>query len=58
MTREQIQAIIDSVTGAPVTGLIADMVPGIVDALDAALNPARTDEGSRQTRVIEADETR
>lgn len=58
MDRAEIQAVIDSVTGAPVTGLVADMVPGIVDALDAALNPPATDEAKRSTRVVEAAETR
>lgn len=58
MDRAQIQAIIESVTGAPVTGLIADVTPGIVDALDAALNPPETDEAKRSTRVVEAAETR
>lgn len=58
MNRAEIQAVIDSVTGAPVTGLVADIVPGIVDALDAALNPPAVEEASRETRVIEADETR
>lgn len=58
MKRAEIQAIIDSVTGAPTTGLIADMVPGIVDALDAALNPPAVEEASRETRVTEAAETR
>lgn len=58
MTRAEIQAVIDSVTGAPVTGLIADIVPGIVDALDATMNPPAVADEQRETRVIEADETR
>lgn len=58
MKRAEIQAVIDSVTGAPTTGLIAEMVPGIVDALDAALNPPAVEEAKRETRVTEAAETR
>lgn len=58
MDRAEIQAVIDSVTGAPTTGLIADIVPGIVNALDEALNPPATAEAKRNTRVIEAAETR
>jgi hypothetical protein len=58
MNRAEIQAVIESVTGAPTTGLVADITPGIVDALDAALNPPATDEDEREVRIIEAAETR
>ena len=57
MNRAEIQAVIESVTGAPTTGLVADITPGIVDALDAALNPP-ADEDEREVRIIEAAETR
>ncbi|MFM1964926.1 MAG: hypothetical protein RL134_651 [Actinomycetota bacterium] len=58
MNRAEIQAVIESVTGAPVTGLVADITPGIVDALDAALNPPADEDDERETRVIEAAEKR
>lgn len=58
MNRAEIQAVIESVTGAPVVGLVADITPVIVDALDAALNPAAPEVGKRTKRVIEAAETR
>lgn len=58
MNRAEIQAVIESVTGAPVTGLVADITPGIVDALDAALNPPAVEAEERETRVIEAAEKR
>lgn len=58
MNRAEIQAVIDSVTGAPTTGLIADITPGIVDALDAALNPPAVEEEQRETRVVKPAETR
>lgn len=58
MNRAEIKAVIESVTGAPTTGLIADITPGIVEALDAALNPPAVEEEERETRVIKAAETR
>lgn len=58
MNRAEIKAVIESVTGAPTTGLIADITPGIVDALDLALNPPAVEEEQRETRVVEATETR
>lgn len=56
MDKASLRAIIDEVTGAPDTGAVAEMVPAIVDALDAALNPQPVKV--KETRVIEADETR
>jgi hypothetical protein len=57
MNKADLRAIIDGVTGDPTNGAVADVVPAIVDALDAALNPAATAE-AKSTRVIKADETR
>lgn len=57
MNKADIQAVVDRATGAPGTGPVADIVPAIVDALDAALNPAPAPAGKAK-RVIEADETR
>jgi hypothetical protein len=58
MNRDEIRAVIDGVTGAPVTGQVAAVVPAIVDALDLAINPPAPDDAKRNKRVIEADETR
>jgi hypothetical protein len=58
MDKANIRAIIDGATGAPVSGPVADVIPAIVDALDAALNPAAPAPATRSKRVIEADETR
>lgn len=57
MNKSDLRAIIDGVTGAPDTGAVCDIVPAIVDALDAALNPAPA-VPAKETRVIEADEVR
>lgn len=56
MDKASLRAVIDEVTGDPTTGAVAEIVPAIVDALDAALNPAPVKV--KETRVIEADETR
>lgn len=56
MNKADLRAIINGVTGDPDTGAVAEIVPAIVDALDAALNPAPVK--AKETRVIEADETR
>lgn len=58
MDKADIRRVIDGVTGAPDTGAVAAVVPAIVDALDAALNPAAPVQATRAKRVIEADETR
>lgn len=55
MDKATLRAIIDGVTGAPDTGAVAAVVPAIVDALDAALNPAVE---SKEKRVLKVDETR
>lgn len=57
MNKSEIQAIVDGATGAPDTGAVAAVIPAIVDALDAALNPKPTPP-AKAKRVIEADETR
>ena len=57
MNKSDIQAIVDGATGAPETGAVAAVIPAIVDALDAALNPKPTPP-AKAKRVIEADETR
>ena len=42
-TRDDIERAIHSVTGAPDTGLLHDATPGIVDAIDALINPKPTE---------------
>ncbi len=39
LTRDEIAEAIYSVTGNPSVGVVHDITPGIVDALDARLNP-------------------
>ncbi len=56
MDKAKIRQVIDGVTGDPGTGAVADVVPAIVDALDAALNGKAVEPVT--TRVMEADETR
>jgi len=56
MDKANIRAVIDGATGAPVSGPVADAIPAIVEALDAALNPKVT--GAKAKRIIGADETR
>lgn len=56
MNKSDLRAIIDGVTGDPTTGAVAEIVPSIVDALDAALNPKPV--AAKESRVIKADEIR
>jgi hypothetical protein len=39
VTRDDVLAAVKSATGAPTTGIVADITPAIVDAIDALLNP-------------------
>jgi hypothetical protein len=55
VTKEDIQNAIDNVTGAPSSGLICDITPGIVDAVNRLVNG---DDSAKQTRVVQAAETR
>jgi hypothetical protein len=54
ITREQIRAAIDSVTGDPSVGVVHDLTPAIVDAIMDVVAPAP----AKSKRVIEASETR
>ena len=54
VTKADILAAINSVTGDPTTGLVRDITPGIVDAIDALVNP----KAAKETRVVVAEETR
>lgn len=57
ITREDILGAINSVTGAPSVGVVHDITPALVDAIDALVNPAPPTT-SKSKRVVEADETR
>jgi hypothetical protein len=54
ITRADIQAAIDNITGAPSSGIVHDVTPGIVDAI------TRLIEGDSEVeqRVIRPTETR
>ena len=54
ITRAQIEGVIHGVTGAPSSGIVADITPGIVDAIDDLINP----KAAKETRVVKASETR
>lgn len=61
-TRAEIEAAVLGVTGDPDTGVVRDITPALVDAVDALCNPRGKGQGRGgepvTTRVIEADETR
>ena len=54
ITREQILAAINSVTGDPSSGIVHDLQPAIADAIDALVNPPAV----KSTRVVGVSETR
>jgi hypothetical protein len=54
ITRADIQAAIDSVTGAPSVGVVHDVTPGIVDAIARLL----VGDSEVEQRVIKPTETR
>jgi hypothetical protein len=54
LSREQIAQILNEATGAPTSGPVAELLPVLVDALDAALNPVP----ATTKRVLKVDETR
>lgn len=58
MNKADIRAAVDQATGSPVVGPVADVIPAIVDAIDAALNPAAPEESKRAKRVTEVSEKR
>jgi hypothetical protein len=55
VSKEDIQNAIDGVTGAPSSGLICEITPAIVDAVNRLVNG---DDSAKQTRVVQAAETR
>ena len=54
ITRADIEGAINSVTGAPSSGVVADATPALIDAIDALVNGNRVVE----QRVVRAPETR
>ena len=54
ISRAQIEGAIHGVTGAPSSGIVADITPGIVDAIEELINP----KPAKETRVVKASETR
>lgn len=54
ITRADIQAAIDGVTGAPSVGVVHDVTPGIVDAIARLI----TGESEVEQKVIKPTETR
>ena len=54
ITRADIQAAIDDVTGAPSVGVVHDVTPGIVDAIARLL----VGDSEVEQRVIKPTETR
>ena len=54
ITRSDIEGAINGVTGAPSSGIVADVTPALVDAIDELFNGKPVVE----QRVIKATETR
>ena len=54
ITRADIQAAIETITGAPTCGIVHDATPGIVEAIDELINGKPVVE----QRVVKATETR
>jgi hypothetical protein len=54
ITRADIQAAIDGVTGAPTYGIVSDVTPGIVDAITRLVQG----DVEIEQRVIKPTETR
>lgn len=53
MNRDQLRKVIGDAVGNPASGSVADVLDEITDAVDRAVNTKTT----RQTRVIEPQET-
>lgn len=54
ISKSDIRAAIDSVTGAPTTGVVCDIAPAIVQAIDELINGKPVAE----QRVVKPAETR
>ena len=55
ISRADILGAINEVTGAPSSGIICEITPAIVDAVNRLVNG---DDLAKQTRVVQAPETR
>lgn len=55
MTRDDILKTLRAASGNPGVGPVAEILPALADALDAALNPKTK---GKEDRVLEAPETR
>ncbi len=55
ISKGDIERAINGVTGAPSSGLICDITPAIVDAVNRLVNG---DDSAKQNRIIQAAETR
>ena len=55
VTKGDIRAAIEGVTGAPTSGVVADLMPGIVNAIDELINPK---PAAPEQRVVKPTETR
>lgn len=62
MNRADIEGTLREAAGHPTTGVVADIIPAMADALDAKLNPAPQPAANpakdKATRVLDAGETR
>ena len=54
ITRADIENAINAVTGEPTSGILKDVTPGLVDAIDKLVNPKLEQE----QRIVKAAETR
>lgn len=54
MNREQIAAIVGNAVGNPSSGGVAEVLPAIIDAIDAELNP----KAGSEIRVMDVPELR
>lgn len=54
ITRADITNAINSVTGDPTSGIVKDITPGLVDAIDKLINP----KVEQEQRVIKPTEVR
>jgi hypothetical protein len=54
MNRDQIEKILKDSTGDPSSGVLAEWIPVMAEALASALSPSQADE----KRIVKASETR
>ena len=54
VTKQEIVGAIENVTGAPSSGIVCDLTPGIAEAVYRLLYPK---ESAKETRIVKATET-